>query len=317
MKSRMPMLFPGQASQFVGMGQDLYEQDSASREFFDAAEDRTGLPLKQLCFEGSLAELTETRHAQPAILLISLLCQSYLSRRGVAPSVAAGHSLGEYSALAATGVIEPLRAMELVALRGRLMFASGEETPGTMAAVMGLDRETVERCCAEAAAGEVLQLANVNSPEQLVISGAAAAVSRGMAACAAAGAKKVLALPVSGAFHSALMASAAGELSAALRETEFCEATAPVIPNVTARPTHDGGELRDLLIEQLTRPVLWVESMLTLRAEDGADILEVGPGRILMGLMRRIDRDVRVTPVGGKEALDACLASLAAKGECI
>jgi [acyl-carrier-protein] S-malonyltransferase len=313
---RLPMLFPGQASQFVGMGRNLCEEDAASRELFEAAETRLGLPLRELCFEGPIERLTETRHAQPAILLVSLACQAYLKRAGVAPSVVAGHSLGEYSALVAAGVIEPLRALELVALRGRLMFASGEETPGTMAAVIGLDREAVERCCADAAAGDVLQLANINSPEQLVISGGVAAVERGMAACTEAGAKKVVPLTVSGAFHSDLMASAAEELGAALRETEFADAAAPVIPNVTARPTRDGAELRELLIEQLTRPVLWVDSMRALRGVDEKPILEVGPGKVLMGLMRRIDRGGKVSPLGGKESLDRWLDGTEAKGGC-
>lgn len=311
---RLPMIFPGQASQAVGMGRDLCEQDAPSRELCDAAEERLGLPLKKLCFEGPLAALTETRHAQPAILLVSLLCRDFLARRGVEPSVVAGHSLGEYSALAAAGVIDPLRALELVALRGRLMFASGERTPGTMAAVMGLSREAVEGCCAEAAAGEVLQLANINSPEQLVISGAVAAVERGMAACTAAGAKKVVPLVVSGAFHSDLMASAAEELGEALRETEFRPARAPVIPNVTAAATRDGDALRELLIDQLTRPVLWVDSMKALRAVDPQPALEVGPGRVLTGLMRRIDRSGKVTPVGDLESLERWLAGAEAKG---
>ncbi len=311
---RLPMLFPGQASQFVGMGRNLYEQDAPSRDLFEAAEQRLGLPMRELCFEGPIERLTETRYAQPAILLVSVACQAYLARAGVGPSVVAGHSLGEYSALVAAGVIEPLRALELVALRGRLMFASGEETPGTMAAVIGLDRETVEKCCVDAADGEVLQLANINSPEQLVISGGVAAVDRGMAACAEAGAKKVVPLTVSGAFHSALMAPAAAELGAALRETPFIDAAAPVVPNVTAKPTRDGAELRELLIEQLTRPVLWVDSMRALRGVDESPILELGPGKVLMGLMRRIDRGGKVNPLGGKEELDRWLEGSEAKG---
>ena len=308
------MIFPGQASQFVGMGRELYEQDPASRDLIDGAEAALGLPLTRLCFEGPLEELTETRHAQPAILAVSLACQAYLERHGALPSVTAGHSLGEYAALAAAGVIAPERALALVALRGRLMFDSGVATPGTMAAVMGLDRERVEACCAEAAAGEVVQLANVNSPEQLVVSGAVPAVERAMAACEAAGAKKVVRLTVSGAFHSELMAPAAAELGEALAATEFAEARVPVIPNVTGTPTRDGDELRRLLIEQLTRPVLWTDSMRALRAIDAGPILEVGPGKVLMGLMRRIDRAAKVTPVGDKEALDGYLAAGRAAG---
>jgi [acyl-carrier-protein] S-malonyltransferase len=308
---RRPLLFPGQASQFVGMGQELLAADPPSREFFAAAEAASGLPLGALCLAGPLERLTETRHAQPAILAVSLACYAYLARRGLAPSVVAGHSLGEYSALAAAGVLAPLDALRLVTLRGRLMFASGEQVPGTMAAVLGLDREAVERCCAEAAQGEVLALANINSEDQLVISGAVAAIARGMAACSAAGAAKVVALTVSGAFHSALMAPAAEELAAALRETPFADAQAPVIPNVTAAPETSGARLRELLIEQLTRPVRWLDSMQALRRLDGADPLELGPGKVLMGLMRKIDREARVSALGDKGALDAWLAAQA------
>lgn len=309
---RRPLLFPGQASQFVGMGRELNEQDPESAAFFAEAERVTALPLRALCFEGPLERLTETRHAQPAILMVSLACHAYLARRGLSPSVVAGHSLGEYSALVAAGVLAPLDALRLVALRGRLMFASGEAVPGTMAAVLGLTREAVERCCAEAAQGEVLALANLNSPDQLVISGAVAAVERGMAACSAAGAQKVVPLTVSGAFHSALMASAAAELGEALRATPFADAAAPVIPNVTAAPETRGERLRALLIEQLTRPVLWSDSMLALRRLDGADPLEIGPGKVLMGLMRKIDREARVSSLGDKSALDAWLAGASA-----
>jgi len=306
---RLPMIFPGQASQFVGMGRELYESDDASRDLMDRAEGISGLPLKKLCFEGPLEELTETRHAQPAILTASVMAWSWLDRQGVKPSVAAGHSLGEYSALVAAGVLDFADALELVALRGRLMFASGEKTPGTMAAVMGLDREKVEACCAEASQGEVVQLANLNSPEQLVISGAVPAVERAMAVCSEAGAKKVVPLTVSGAFHSALMGEAAGELGEKLRETKFSDSQAPVIPNVTAQATRSGEELRELLIRQLTEPVLWADSMTALRTLDENPALEVGPGKVLMGLMRRIDRGARVTPVGDLPALRSWMDS--------
>jgi len=306
---RLPMIFPGQASQFVGMGRELYESDDASRDLMDRAEGISGLPLKKLCFYGPLEEPTETRHAQPAILTASVMAWSWLDRQGVKPSVAAGHSLGEYSALVAAGVLDFADALELVALRGRLMFASGEKTPGTMAAVMGLDREKVEACCAEASQGEVVQLANLNSPEQLVISGAVPAVERAMAVCSEAGAKKVVPLTVSGAFHSALMGEAAGELGEKLRETKFSDSQAPVIPNVTAQATRSGEELRELLIRQLTEPVLWADSMTALRTLDENPALEVGPGKVLMGLMRRIDRGARVTPVGDLPALRSWMDS--------
>ncbi len=302
---KRPMIFPGQASQFVGMGADLYEALPEAREKIDAAEARLGFELKRLCFEGPLEELTETRYAQPSILAMSCLAADWLAAHGVKPSVTAGHSLGEYSALVAAGVLSFEDALDLVALRGRLMFESGVKTPGTMAAVMGLDRAKLESCCAEATQGEVVQLANLNSPEQMVISGAVPAVERAMKVCEEAGAKKVVRLNVSGAFHSELMGSAAAELGEKLSATNFAEAEVPVVPNVTAEATRDGGALRELLIRQLTSPVLWTDSMAALRGVDDAPILEVGPGKVLMGLMRRIDRSARVSPVGSLEALQA------------
>jgi [acyl-carrier-protein] S-malonyltransferase len=313
---RYPMIFPGQASQSVGMGKGLFDDDKVTRELFAAAHQLLNLPLAELCFEGPLERLTETRYAQPAILAVSLACLGYLERAGARPSVVAGHSLGEYSALVAAGVLEPLRALELVALRGRLMFESGEKTPGTMAAIVGLDRARVEACCEEAAQGEVLQLANQNSPEQLVISGTVPAVERCMATCSAAGAKKAIPLTVSGAFHSALMATAAAELEAALADTEFEDAAVPVIPNVTAKAIRSGAKLRELLIRQLTEPVLWADSMIALRAIDAGEVQEVGPGRVLMGLMRRIDRSAKVTPLGDRQSMDAWLEKTRDKEEC-
>jgi [acyl-carrier-protein] S-malonyltransferase len=299
------MIFPGQASQFVGMAADLYESHELARQRFDQANEALDFDLKRLCFEGPLEELTETRYAQPAILVASALAFDYLTSRGMEPSIVAGHSLGEYSALVAAGVLRFEDALSLVTLRGRLMFESGEKTPGTMAAVLGLGRQDVEAACETAAQGEVLQLANLNSPAQMVISGAVEAVARGMEACMEAGAKKVVPLPVSGAFHSQLMASAAGELAAKLETTEFSEASIPVIANVTAQPTTSGDELKQLLIEQLTRPVLWSDSMQHLIGNsEEASILEVGPGRVLMGLMRQIDRSVKVLPLGSLEALE-------------
>ena len=302
-------IFPGQGSQFVGMARDFYKNYDLAKERFEEANHILGFDLARLCFEGPEKELARTDYTQPAIFVHSCIVNELLLQAGYSPIMAAGHSLGEYSALVAAGVLEFADALELVALRGRLMFASGEKTPGTMAAVMGLGREKVEACCAEAAGGEVVQLANLNSPEQLVISGAVAAVERAMTACAEAGAKKVVPLTVSGAFHSALMAEAAGELGEKLRATRFGDAEATVIPNVTAQATRSGEELRELLIRQLTEPVLWADSMAALRALDESPALEVGPGKVLMGLMRRIDRGAKVTPVGDLTALRVWMES--------
>lgn len=305
---RFAMLFPGQGSQAVGMGADLADAYPECRAVFERADAVLGYGLAALCFRGPLETLTETRHAQPALLVHAVAVLRVLESRGVRPAVVAGHSVGEYAALVAAGVLEFEAALHIVRRRGELMFASGVEEPGTMAAVVGLERSAVEAACAAARALGVCDLANLNAPDQIVVSGALPAVEDAMRRCEAAGAKLVKRLTVSGAFHSALMRRPAAALAEYLGEFAFRDAVVPVVPNVTAEPETRGAVLRDLLARQIASPVRWEESVRALCARYDGPALEVGPGAVLKGLLRRIDRAAECTPVGDRAGLEALLA---------
>ncbi len=305
-------LFPGQGSQYVGMGADLYEQFPAARAVIDEAAEQLPFPLTALMFgtggnaDVEQAALTETHVTQPALYVHSLAAFAVLSERGHAPDMTAGHSLGEYSALAAAGALGFAEGLRLVRLRGELMNRAGDERPGTMSAVLGMDADALERLCEEVTeTGEgVVQCANFNAPGQIVISGDNDAVARAGEAAKAAGAKRVLPLPVSGAFHSPLMAYARDGLAAALEQTEIHSPRCPVYLNVTARPTTDPGEIRRQLLAQLTAPVRWAQTLEAMRA-DGADrFVEVGAGNVLAGLVKRtLGRDVETSTVGKADDL--------------
>lgn len=297
-------IFPGQASQTVGMGEDLYREDARVREIYDAAETFLGFPLKRLSFAGPLEELTQTRITQPAIFVMSCAVDLLLKERGVIPAAAAGHSLGEFSALVSAGALTFDAGLKLVKLRGELMQKAGEIRPGAMAAVIGLEAEAVEICC-ENTPGTVVP-ANYNSPGQLVISGEVEAVEEAMASCKEAGAKIVKRLTVSGAFHSPLMEFAGEQLYAALDETEFSKPKFPVYHNVTAQPASSADEIRDLLKKQLLNPVRWETSMINMRKITGT-FIEAGPGKVLTGLMKRIDRSAKLINADAFEAVNSIL----------
>src|SRR5262245_46073965 len=248
------MLFPGQGSQTVGMGADLVAAFPEARTTFARADAVLGYALSELCFTGPQATLTETRHAQPALLVHSVAVLRILTTRGVEPAIVAGHSLGEYSALVAAGALDFETALALVRRRGELMFASGVAVPGTMAAVIGVATATVEAACADARALGVCDIANLNAADQIVISGAVPAVQDAMRRLEAGGAKMVKQLNVSGAFHSELMRAPAAELATALDAAAFADAAVPVVPNVTATPEMRGAELRRLLAAQIHSP---------------------------------------------------------------
>jgi [acyl-carrier-protein] S-malonyltransferase len=299
------MLFPGQGSQFTGMGKDLFENFPAVTALYEEADDILGFRISKLCFEGDADELTETRNAQPAILLHSLaVAQVIKDEAGIEPAIAAGHSLGEYSALAAAGAIDDMDALRIVRRRGELMFEAGLRQPGTMAAIIGMETEEVGALCEEASAGgKVVVLANINSPGQIVVSGHIEAVEEAMKIAESRGARKVVRLNVSGAFHSPLVAPAQDELVEYIKSFEIRDISTGVVCNADAKVVTRREQIIDALSRQLTSPVLWSDSMRLLAAEWGGQILEVGPGQVLTGLMKRIDRDRKVEPVGTADQL--------------
>ena len=286
-------LFPGQGSQFVGMGRELVDREPVARALFDEADSRLGFPLSQLCFEGPEEALTDTAVQQPALFTTSLAAWAVLSERGQADAAyLAGHSLGEFSALAAAGALRFADGLALVRRRGELMKLAGERQPGGMAAILGLDAAPVAELCATAAAetGRYVGVANDNCPGQVVITGDETALARAMTLLGQAGARKVVRLPISIAAHSPLMDSVGGEFAAAVRAAPLVTARIPVVANVTARPITTPDEIRAELTAQLTAPVRWTESVRHLGALGVDAYVEVGPGDVLLGLVKRIDR---------------------------
>jgi [acyl-carrier-protein] S-malonyltransferase len=307
---RIGLLFPGQGSQAVGMGRDLAERFPAVRALYDEADARLGYSLSTLCWEGPEEELTLTQNAQPALLVHSYAVWHLLREAGVEAVAAAGHSLGEFSAYTAAGTFDFADAVETVHLRGALMFVAGKQRPGTMAAVLGLDDEVVVQVCAEASSeAEVVVAANFNAPGQMVISGDIAAVERASAMLVSAGAKKVMGLKVSGAFHSPLMNAAERGLEDHLESLAMRDPAFPVLSNVSTHPVSRVVEARPLLIEQLTSPVRWTECVRTLMGLGVTQLLEVGTGKVLTGMLKRIDPAAagRGVPVGTTEQVEAFL----------
>jgi len=294
MSSNIGFLFPGQGSQFVGMGADLYEKCDKARNVYDRAEQVLELPVRRLSFEGPEDELRSTRYTQPAILVNSLAVLAVLPE--TAPTMAAGHSLGEYSALYAAGALDFDSVLKLVKRRGALMYAEGEVHPGTMAAILGLDAASVEAVCREVP-GTVVP-ANYNEPKQTVISGEVEAVKAAAELARSRGALKAVMLPVSGAFHSPLLEESARAFADYLGQFEVHDPRFPVVANVTGRPVRTSAEVRDCLSRQLTSPVRWVDTMNAANELGCTRFFELGPGQVLAGLARRINRDLVVSPAG-------------------
>lgn len=283
-------MFPGQGAQFVGMGKDLYEQRSIAKERFNAANEILGFSITDIMFEGDVEALKETKVTQPAIFLHSVI--SYELAQKEAPNMTAGHSLGEFSALTAIGALSFEDGLMLVSKRAQAMQSACDVTKGTMAAVLGLADDVVENTCAHLEG--VVVAANYNCPGQLVISGEYEAVENACETLKEAGARRALLLPVGGAFHSPLMEPAREELAKAILETTIHAPSCPIYQNVTAAPTQDSEIIKENLIAQLTGPVKWTQTIEQMRADGATLFTEYGPGKVLQGLVKKIDREAEV-----------------------
>ena len=282
-------IFPGQGAQFSGMGLDLYEKSPLAQEYFEKANEILGFSITDIMFEGTAEQLKETKVTQPAIFLHSVILAKVLGD-DFKPEMVAGHSLGELSALVANGVLSFEDGLKLVSKRALAMQKACEIAPSTMAAVLGLEDKIVEDTCAEI--DGVVVAANYNCPGQLVISGEVSAIEKACEVLTEKGARRALVLPVGGAFHSPMMEPAREELAKAIEETEFSEPTCPVYQNVVAKAVTNPAEIKENLMAQLTAPVKWTQCIQSMVTDGGTEFIEVGPGKVLQGLMRKIDRSV-------------------------
>jgi [acyl-carrier-protein] S-malonyltransferase len=306
--SKVAFVFPGQGSQFVGMGAELVHQSSAARDIFQQADEALGFSLSTLCFGGPEEELRLTANTQPAILTMSMAVLAALREKlpAYVPDFVAGHSLGEYSALTAAGSITFADAVKTVRARGQFMEEAVPAGQGAMAAVLGLEREALHAVCEDVtASGHPVQLANLNSPGQIVISGSAEGVKQAGEKAKASGAKRVLPLNVSGPFHSSLMQPAAEKLQKVLAGVDVKDASVPVVANVTARPVSEAGAIVESLVQQVASPVLWEDSVQWMVEQGVTTFVEIGPGKVLAGLIKKIaPADVAIYSVQDMESLD-------------
>ena len=307
---RIAFLFPGQGSQEVGMGRALAEASKAAASVWAEADAALGFPLSRLCFEGPASDLALTANTQPAVLTASVAAAAALAERDVTPQLAAGHSLGEYSALVAAGALQFADAVRLVRRRGEFMQEAVPPGAGAMAALLGVDLAVAEQVCAEAAQGEVVGVANINSPGQIAIAGHRGAVERAVAGAAARGGKKSVMLPVSAPFHCALMKPAADRLAAELERVPVRPPRIPVVRNVDASVTTTADEVKAFLVQQVASPVRWTDCAERLQREGATAFLEVGPGRVLAGLLKRTLDGVRGYSVEDPASLDRAVAAI-------
>jgi [acyl-carrier-protein] S-malonyltransferase len=305
-------LFPGQGSQAVGMGKDLFERFPVARKTFDEADEALGKKLSQLCFEGPEDQLRLTENTQPAILTVSVAAWRVLDEKGLKPGFVAGHSLGEYSAHVAAGTISFADAVRTVRNRGKYMQEAVPVGTGAMAAILGMNLDAVGAVCGEAAQGEVCEPANINSPDQIVISGHAAAVERAVKLAQERGAKRAILLPVSAPFHCSLMKPAQERLAVDLQKLQFAAPRIPVVSNVYAKPVEDAESSKEALVRQVTGSVNWSDSMKLLITRGVQTFVEVGPGKVLCGLMRQIDRSKKCVNVEDEASLQKTMEYLSA-----
>jgi len=309
---KVAFVFPGQASQYPGMGKELAEKYPVARAVFEEADKALGFAISKICFEGTEEELKLTANTQPAILTVSTAVCRVLEEKGISPDYVAGHSLGEYSALVAAGSLKFADAVKLVRKRGTYMQEAVPAGQGAMAAIMGVSPAVVVDACKRAAQGEVCAPANLNSPEQTVISGSAGAVKRAVEIASQLGAKRSMVLAVSAPFHSALMMPAQEKLEKDLAAIPFADLQVPLVTNVDADTIRKGDEAKSALVRQVSMPVRWEESMRLLLDEGVNTFVEVGPGRVLTGLMRQIERSVATLNVEDEKSLTAAIEKIAA-----
>lgn len=302
-------IFPGQASQYVGMARDLYDSSDKVKSLFDSANDILGFDLADVCFNGPLEKLTRTEHTQPAVLVHSLAVLALMEDADLTPQYCAGHSLGEYSALACAGVLGFEDAVAAVRDRSRLMKAACDSTDGTMTAAIGGDEASIEKLVSDASEHGILQPANFNSPGQLALSGDKSAVAFAQENYKSYGFKRMLPLKVGGAFHSPLMQHAFDRMGDALASIEFKTARCPVVANVTAEPVESPEDIRRLLVEQITSPVKWLQSAVRMHELGVTRFVEIGPGKVLSGLIKKTLSDVEIRNIDTVEDLNEFLVT--------
>lgn len=302
---KVAFVFPGQGAQAVGMGKDIYASDSAAKQLFDRADEALGYSLSSIIFDGPDTELKITYHTQPALLTTSIAYLELFKAKGLKPDYVAGHSLGEYSALVAAGVMSFEDAVRTVRARGEFMEQAVPSGQGAMAAVLGAEREALQKLCSTVSQEiGAVELANLNCPGQIVISGSKEGVQAIVERGKEIGAKRVIPLEVSGPFHSSLMKPASERLAGVLSEVEMQSASIPVVANVTARPVQEPDEIRQLLVDQVHSSVLWEDSVAWLIDQGVDTFVEIGSGTVLAGLIKKIDRSVQVVSINSKEAIE-------------